>query len=236
MFDLEKSIAEWRQQMLAAGIKTPVPLGELENHLREEIERGMKLNLNEVQAFKAAVQSIGQGGALRKEFNKVKAERGTLRAIALIISWLVVGYALVYATIGLEFHWNFFNFHEKLDAETVKDIAIILATGVGFWFLAKASRDMASRVVSLLVCLLLAGFAICAIFPPEPLTQAHVSPGHSSDPAMGAFVSLMLDNTFSRHAPSPLWYRGSLTLLFFVPGILWFSLEHRRKKSKKVYA
>ena len=39
MFDLEQSIADWRRQMLAAGIKTPVPLEELESHLREEIER-----------------------------------------------------------------------------------------------------------------------------------------------------------------------------------------------------
>ena len=51
MFDLEQSIADWRQQMLAAGIKTPVPLEELEIHLREEIERQMKSGLNEQDAF-----------------------------------------------------------------------------------------------------------------------------------------------------------------------------------------
>jgi hypothetical protein len=39
MFNLEQSIAEWRQQMLAAGIKTPATLNELESHLREEFER-----------------------------------------------------------------------------------------------------------------------------------------------------------------------------------------------------
>ena len=44
MFDLEKSIAEWRKQMLSAGIKTPVPLEELEIHLREEIEQQIKLD------------------------------------------------------------------------------------------------------------------------------------------------------------------------------------------------
>jgi hypothetical protein len=41
MFNLEQAIADWRQQMLAAGIKTPVPLEELENHLREENEQQM---------------------------------------------------------------------------------------------------------------------------------------------------------------------------------------------------
>ena len=39
MFDLEQSISEWRRQMLAARIPTPVPLEELEIHLREEIRR-----------------------------------------------------------------------------------------------------------------------------------------------------------------------------------------------------
>ena len=60
MFDLEKEIADWRRQMLAAGIKTPVPLEELESHLREDIERQMKSGLNEQKAFEVSVQRIGQ--------------------------------------------------------------------------------------------------------------------------------------------------------------------------------
>jgi hypothetical protein len=36
MFDLEQAIADWREQMLAAGVKTPVPLVELESHLLDE--------------------------------------------------------------------------------------------------------------------------------------------------------------------------------------------------------
>ncbi|HEY5041998.1 MAG TPA: hypothetical protein VIK53_08340 [Verrucomicrobiae bacterium] len=51
MFNLEQSIADWRQQMLAAGIETPVPLDELEIHLREEIERQMKSGSDKQQAF-----------------------------------------------------------------------------------------------------------------------------------------------------------------------------------------
>ena len=41
MFDIEQSFTEWRKQMLAAGIKTPVPLVELEIHLREDVEKEM---------------------------------------------------------------------------------------------------------------------------------------------------------------------------------------------------
>jgi hypothetical protein len=72
MFDLEKSIADWRKQMLAAGIKTPVPLEELEIHLREEIERQMKTGLSEQEAFEISIQRIGQPKMLNNEFKKSK--------------------------------------------------------------------------------------------------------------------------------------------------------------------
>ena len=70
MFDLEQSIADWRRQMLVAGIKTPVPLDELESHLRDEIEQQMKSGLNEQEAFNSAVQKIGRAGLLKTEFKK----------------------------------------------------------------------------------------------------------------------------------------------------------------------
>ena len=72
--NLENKISDWRKQMLAAGIKAPVPLDELEIHLREEIDRQMKSGSNEQRAFETAVQQIGQVRPLKKEFNKVNAE------------------------------------------------------------------------------------------------------------------------------------------------------------------
>jgi hypothetical protein len=69
MFDLEQSIMDWRKQMLGAGIKTPVPLEELEIHLREEIEQQMS-GLSEQEIFNSAVQKIGQAGLLKTEFKK----------------------------------------------------------------------------------------------------------------------------------------------------------------------
>ena len=56
--------------MLAAGIKTPVPLEELESHLREEIERQMRSGLSEQQAFGIAMEKIGQAHELKREFKK----------------------------------------------------------------------------------------------------------------------------------------------------------------------
>jgi hypothetical protein len=74
MFNLEQSIAVWRRQMLTAGIKNPVPLEELESHLREEIERQIKSGMDAQQAFEMSVSEIGQTGALRCEFKKVESK------------------------------------------------------------------------------------------------------------------------------------------------------------------
>jgi hypothetical protein len=70
MFNLEQSIVGWRQQMLAAGIQTPVPLEELEIHLRDEIEQQMKSGLSERESFDSAARKIGQARVLKSEFNK----------------------------------------------------------------------------------------------------------------------------------------------------------------------
>jgi hypothetical protein len=68
MFVLEQSIAEWRKQMLAAGIQTPVPLEELESHLREAIEEQMHFGVIAQQAFETTVRQIGRGEMLQPEF------------------------------------------------------------------------------------------------------------------------------------------------------------------------
>jgi hypothetical protein len=71
MFDLEGSIAVWRRQMLAAGVPAPGPLEELELHMRDEIERQLKLGSTESRAFNFAVQGIGPEHQLAGEFDKI---------------------------------------------------------------------------------------------------------------------------------------------------------------------
>ena len=51
MFDLEKAIAEWRQQLAAGGVKAPELLDELESHLREDVEEQLHSGFNGEQAF-----------------------------------------------------------------------------------------------------------------------------------------------------------------------------------------
>ncbi len=76
MFDLERAVTEWRRQMLAAGIKTPAPLDELESHLREDIRALLSAGTPEEEAFQMAVSRLGSGGPLRTEFNKLKRPPG----------------------------------------------------------------------------------------------------------------------------------------------------------------
>jgi hypothetical protein len=68
MFNLEPSINEWRRRMLADGIRGPEPLGELESHLREDVEEKLRSGMGPHEAFEAAIQEIGQTGALKTEF------------------------------------------------------------------------------------------------------------------------------------------------------------------------
>ncbi len=79
MFNLDESMAEWRRQMAAGGVKQPDVLDELESHLREDVAERVRAGFNMQQAFEKAVQTIGQAATLECEFGKVggmkKAQR-----------------------------------------------------------------------------------------------------------------------------------------------------------------
>ncbi len=89
--------------MSAAGIKTPVPLEELENHLRDEIERQVHLGATQEQAFDAAIARIGKAEKLHEEFGKVEDVVKMRRQRLLLRCSTLGGIAFVYATLG--FTW-----------------------------------------------------------------------------------------------------------------------------------
>jgi hypothetical protein len=106
MFNLEQSIAAWRQQMLAAGIKTPVPLEELEIHLREEIERQTKSGLNGQKAFEISIQQVGQPQVLQAEFEK-DHQTIPMKRIVIIgngIGSILIGVAMIMPAIAQHRH------------------------------------------------------------------------------------------------------------------------------------
>jgi hypothetical protein len=99
MFDLENSIRVWRIKMLAAGLKSPVPLEELELHLREEIERQIKSGTDEQQAFEIAVQRIGQAKTLKSEF--AKADRTKAIALRGLKIFLIIVFTTVVVALNI---------------------------------------------------------------------------------------------------------------------------------------
>jgi hypothetical protein len=232
MFDLEKSIAEWRKQMLDAGIQSPMPLDELESHLREDIEK--HVGSGEDEGFHAAILKFGKPRLIQNEFKKAGTGGGILRPFILIFGWLAASCMLLYCMAGLEFDWNFFNFSTRWNRGAVVDILGIVVASATLWFLAKAGCDKISRAVMLLVAVLMAGLVI-ETFPPEKVPNPAplvLKPGE--DP-MHAMVGAAIHRAFQRHEPSPLWFRGGQSLLVCLPVIVWIGRERRRKISNNQY-
>ena len=100
-------------QMLAAGIKAPLLLEELENHLREDVAHQMRSGLTAQQAFEAGVLKIGQSRALKREFARVGGTRESrLRKLVMAAAvmniffgtlWIIRGVALL---VHLRFLWT----------------------------------------------------------------------------------------------------------------------------------
>ncbi len=133
MSDLEQSIADWRRQMLAAGIKSPVPLEELEIHLRDEIEREKKSGLDEPTAFQAAVQQIGKANMLNNEFEKVDGikEFGAWRLIQIIL-FAGLGVISLFITACVIFKLGSFSeisSSQQMSGLTAVAVMILLAGG-----------------------------------------------------------------------------------------------------------
>jgi hypothetical protein len=105
MFNPEQSIAEWRRQMLSAGIKTPVPLEELEIHLREDIEQQMKSGLSEQDAFNSTVKKIGEAGLLKTEFKKADCSGSLIKSHrVLAMLWMTLCGAPILYFLGFLLH------------------------------------------------------------------------------------------------------------------------------------
>ena len=94
MNDLESLVARWRRDMLAAGMKSPVPLEELESHLRDDIEAQMRAGVETAQAFNAAVQRLGTARGLMAEFGGVRPMRSHSRIHAVLLVALGVQLAV----------------------------------------------------------------------------------------------------------------------------------------------
>jgi hypothetical protein len=172
MFNLEEKISEWRQHMLAAGIQSPVPLEELESHLREEIEQRMQSGTDEQEAFAMASAMIGQPEPLKSEFKKTGGLLSWLgenrqhrinRSFAL--PWLTYCLWVFYSIakpVSIGIYMEIFN-HQKIE----KDFGfylILLLTAI--WLLGIIASVLflfgKTRAIRFILCL--AGLGILAFF------------------------------------------------------------------------
>lgn len=104
MFNLEQSIQEWRQQMLAAGIKSN-SLDELEGHLCEEIEKQVKAGTSAQQALEIAAQQIGHAKVLKEEFRKTETVLQTIKNSADLV-FIVLMTIVVALTFCFALEWQ----------------------------------------------------------------------------------------------------------------------------------
>jgi len=145
MPDLEQRIADWRRQMLAAGINTPVPLDELESHLRDEVERQVQAGLIAQQAFETAVQRIGQASALEMEFKKIgTTEREQMKRVVAILaalSGMVFGISMVLPQLG---QWSRTGVMHSLTFLLV-GVALVIICGSAAFYGIRTHREARGR-------------------------------------------------------------------------------------------
>jgi hypothetical protein len=131
------------------------------------------------------------------------------RTIMLVIGWLAACFILFAALMQIDFILNLFSWRPyKWDWRIPISGVGVLASITAIWFLAKATRDRVSRVVSLLVCLVLVWIAI-HFLPAEPIDHS---------------------GYLGRSEPSPLWFRGSMAVLMALPGVIWLVCLKRNRR------
>ena len=162
MFNLNERIAQWRRQMLAAGIKTPALLDELESHLCEDVEQQAQSGVGTQQAFDAAVQRIGQAHALKLEFKKVgvSIESRFVQLVGIACA-IIAGLFSVWMLI------NLFIVHEANLAEqvlgSVAITLIVLSWRYGDRFLPTIHRQWVRTLTGVLCCIASVGGMILFI-------------------------------------------------------------------------
>src|ERR1017187_8893530 len=129
------------------------------------------------------------------------------RPLLLALGWLMSAAGLYAALVMLELYWNLFDWQPKLDLRALGLIIGIIALLAAIRFLARASNDRFSQVVSLVACLAMFGLGVYVSLP-EPMTQG----------------------LFAREAPSPFWYRAGRLALLALPSVFWGLGLRRRWK------
>ena len=129
------------------------------------------------------------------------------RTALLVLGWILASLALYAALLGLELHWNFFDWSPRFDfAAGGLLLGVLLALTV-IWFIAQTAQPTALRLLSLVLVSALVGLAIYVV-PAEPKSEG----------------------LFGRQLPSPFWYRAGRLLFLCCPSAFWFWAFFRSRR------
>jgi len=118
--------------MLAAGVPSPVPLDELEIHLRDEIEQRMRAGFSPQVAFETATQQIGRPHQVQGEFQKIETARDTLKWKLQQLA-LVAGAGLFPLWVSCIVLFKVGGFSQTTPGERVSCLAVMAVFSLLFW-------------------------------------------------------------------------------------------------------
>src|SRR5690242_5281662 len=99
MPNFEEQIAKWRRSMVEASVYRTDLLDELEEHLREEIERLLRSGTPENGVFEKAVSNLGGPSALASEFEKLSAGSAANWLPVKIARFVVISATIILAAV-----------------------------------------------------------------------------------------------------------------------------------------
>jgi hypothetical protein len=134
------------------------------------------------------------------------------RVILLVLCWLVAAFALWVLLVSLEVYWNLYDWQPKVDAIALGLGLAIFSTIACIWLLTRASRRLAARGTSLLICLALLILGVY-VLPPEPKGSG----------------------LFARERTSPFWYRGGRLAVLALPALFWVLSTFRQNNTAGAY-
>ena len=100
MFDLDKQIASWRERFLNDSAFYGNEVEELENHVRDAVERFVAEGYTEREAFLEATRLLGDPTMLRREYKNSRPviERLFVPAAIMIVATFLLPFLLVFLT------------------------------------------------------------------------------------------------------------------------------------------
>ena len=144
MFDLNRAITNWRQELGQNDALNTADLNEMESHLRDEIEDLAGGRLSPQEAFIIAAHRLGDTGQIAAEFAKVHSSRMWRRRFF----WMLTG-VLTYILAG------------ALSAAAAK-VCAIMAVFVGLQGYAVGAME---SIVGVVVLIGLVGITYCLFGP-----------------------------------------------------------------------